>query len=140
MKTVLFFWVCKPPTWVDLLKKGRAWVLQTAQGFTNSIRLGMRRKTVHASWGLRSSASHAGLCQQRGTLKKASSFANCGNLQMVLQSTHTMGLCKMHGVRQTPCWQVVKQGCKAGWLNKLGLPMMGRHRGISPRAPEGPLA
>lgn len=53
---------------------------------------------------------------------------------------HTVGFCKMHRVQQTPCGQVVKLGCKAGWLNKLGPPTMGRHCGISPRATRRPVS
>lgn len=40
----------------------------------DSIRLDMRHGTVHMSWGLRNSANHAGLCQQRGTQKKGIKF------------------------------------------------------------------
>lgn len=136
MKCVLFFLVCKPTTWGDL-KKGKACVLQTAQGFMNSHQAWHETQDCVHMMGPQkpqSSVNCAGLCQQHGALKKAASFANCGNPQMVLPSPHTMGLCKMHRTQQTPCWQVVKLGCHASWLAKLGLPTMGSHCRVSPRA------
>lgn len=66
-------------------------------GFYNSLSLGTRTQAcanIMGPWKLQRSANCARLCPQHGTQKRQQA-CKLGNLQMVLQYPHLVGLCKV---------------------------------------------